>query len=132
MSGFVLHPQAYADVNDIWEYIAADNLDAADRIVEEIYGAIKSLVLFPQRGRRRSELTSRPVRFEIHVSSPPYYANAKSSLDVDTSRTAPFRAHACPFFTLTVGTTGRKSGLTMTAIFYPILYTASSALQFTY
>ena len=41
MSGFVLHPEAYADLNDIWEYIAADNLDAADRVIEEIYTAIK-------------------------------------------------------------------------------------------
>src|SRR5690242_6196494 len=63
MSGFVLHPEAYADLNDIWEYIAADNLDAADRVIEEIYTAIKSLVSFPRQGHRRSELTSRPVRF---------------------------------------------------------------------
>jgi plasmid stabilization system protein ParE len=31
MSEFVLHPQAYADLDDIWEYMAADNVDAADR-----------------------------------------------------------------------------------------------------
>ncbi len=31
MSGFGLHPQAYADLDEIWEYIAADSLDAADR-----------------------------------------------------------------------------------------------------
>jgi len=35
MSGFVLHPQAYADLDEIWEYIAIDNLDAADRVREE-------------------------------------------------------------------------------------------------
>ena len=63
MSGFVLHPEAYTDLNDIWDYIAADSLDAADRVIEEIYSAIKSLVSFPRRGYRRSELTSRPVRF---------------------------------------------------------------------
>jgi plasmid stabilization system protein ParE len=40
MSGFVLHPQAYADLDEIWEYIAADNLAAADRVREEIYEAI--------------------------------------------------------------------------------------------
>ena len=43
MSGFVLHPQAYRDLEEIWEYIAADNLDAADRIREEIYEAIQSM-----------------------------------------------------------------------------------------
>jgi plasmid stabilization system protein ParE len=29
MNGFVLHPEAYADLDEIWEYIASDNLDAA-------------------------------------------------------------------------------------------------------
>jgi plasmid stabilization system protein ParE len=28
MTNFVLHPEANADLNEIWEYIAADNLDA--------------------------------------------------------------------------------------------------------
>jgi plasmid stabilization system protein ParE len=37
MPGFALHPAAYTDLDEIWEYIAADNLDAADRILEEIY-----------------------------------------------------------------------------------------------
>jgi len=37
MSEFVLHPQAYADLDEIWEYIAGDSLDAADRVREEIY-----------------------------------------------------------------------------------------------
>ena len=40
MSGFVLHPEAYADRTDIWEYIAADNLEAADRVIEGIYSKI--------------------------------------------------------------------------------------------
>ena len=31
MSGFVFHPEAELDLIDIWEYIAADNLTAADR-----------------------------------------------------------------------------------------------------
>ena len=26
MSGFVLHPEALADLEEIWEYIGADNL----------------------------------------------------------------------------------------------------------
>jgi plasmid stabilization system protein ParE len=65
MSRFVLHPEAYADLNEIWEYIAADNLDAADRVIEEIYEAITSLVRFPQTGHPRPELTSRPLRFQV-------------------------------------------------------------------
>lgn len=31
MSGYAFHPEAFADVDEIWEYIAEDNIDAADR-----------------------------------------------------------------------------------------------------
>jgi toxin ParE1/3/4 len=64
MSGFVLHPQAFADLDEIWEYIAADNLDAADRVREEIYATIQSIVPFPYVGHSRPDLTSKPLRFQ--------------------------------------------------------------------
>jgi addiction module RelE/StbE family toxin len=63
MSGFVFHPDAVADLNEIWEYIAADNPGAADRVMEEIHEAIRALIPFPQQGHRRSDLSSRPLRF---------------------------------------------------------------------
>ena len=31
MSGYAFHPDAFADLDEIWEYIAQDNIDAADR-----------------------------------------------------------------------------------------------------
>lgn len=65
MKTFVLHPEAYADLTEIWEYIAADNLEAADRVLEEIHEVMKSLVRFPNRGHARPELTSRPLRFQV-------------------------------------------------------------------
>jgi len=65
MSKFVLHPEAYADLKEIWEYIATDNLDAADRTLDEIYDSITSLARFPQTGHSRPDLTSRPLRFQI-------------------------------------------------------------------
>ncbi len=36
MSGFVLHPDALTDLDEIWEFIAADSLDAADRVLVDI------------------------------------------------------------------------------------------------
>ena len=63
MSDFVFHPDASKDLEEIWEYIAADNLDAADSVREEIYDAIKSLVPFPHIGHSRPDLTTRPLRF---------------------------------------------------------------------
>jgi toxin ParE1/3/4 len=63
MSAFVLHPGALADITEIWEYIAADNPDAADRVVEEIHETIRALVPLPQMGHNRPDLTSRRLRF---------------------------------------------------------------------
>jgi plasmid stabilization system protein ParE len=65
MSGFVLHPDAFTDLTEIWEYIAADSPSAADRVLAEIQEAIRSLVPFPQLGHIRSDLTSRPLRFRL-------------------------------------------------------------------
>ncbi len=65
MSQFVLHPEVYADLNEIWEYIAADNLDAADRVLDEIYESLTSLVRFPHQGHSRLDLTSRPLKFHV-------------------------------------------------------------------
>ena len=32
MTGYAFHPGAFADLDEIWEYIAEDNVDAADRL----------------------------------------------------------------------------------------------------
>ena len=63
MSGFVLHPSALIDLDEIWRFIAVDNLAAADRVLDEILEAIRSLVSFPQMGHSRPELSSHPLRF---------------------------------------------------------------------
>ena len=49
MTGYILHLEAYADIDEIWEFIAQDNLDAADRIRDEIFEAIRHLVPSPVR-----------------------------------------------------------------------------------
>jgi plasmid stabilization system protein ParE len=64
MSDFVLHPEAEQDIADIWEFIAEDSIDAADRVRDEIHDCIRSLVSFPHQGHRRSDLTSQPLRFQ--------------------------------------------------------------------
>jgi antitoxin ParD1/3/4 len=82
MSEFVLHPDAVKDLEEIWEYIAADSLDAADRVREEIYDAIRSLVPFPYVGHVRSDLTSRPLRFQTIRDYVIAYAPAEKPLAV--------------------------------------------------
>jgi plasmid stabilization system protein ParE len=63
--GFELHPDAAADITDIWEFVAGDNLLAAGRVREDILNDIRKLVPFPRQGHKRSDLTSRPLRFKV-------------------------------------------------------------------
>ena|SRR5215468_7349479 len=82
MSGFVLHPEAVADLDEIWEFIAADNLDAADRVLDEIYETIRFLVASPLMGHTRPDLTSRPLRFHVVRSFLIAYAPEEKPLAV--------------------------------------------------
>jgi plasmid stabilization system protein ParE len=63
MTAYDFHPEALADLDEIWEFIRADNLDAADLVIAEILSAIRALVQFPHQGHRRPDLTSCPLRF---------------------------------------------------------------------
>jgi toxin ParE1/3/4 len=65
MSGYALHPEAFADLDDIRGYIAQDSPDAADKVITEIFNGIRALVAFPDQGFRRPNLTSRPLRFKL-------------------------------------------------------------------
>ena len=64
MSAFVLHPEAYSDLEEIWDHIASDSFGAADHTLEDIYDAIQSLAAFPYIGHSRPDLTTRPLRFQ--------------------------------------------------------------------
>ena len=63
MRAYDFHPEAEGDLNAIWEYLAEDNTEAADRKIDKIVAAIDALVPFPYQGHRRPDLTTRPLRF---------------------------------------------------------------------
>ena len=65
MREFELHPQALADVEEIWDYIAQDNFAAADRLVDELFEAFAGLAAMPEKGYIRQELTNKLVRFWV-------------------------------------------------------------------
>jgi len=65
MSGYAFHPEAFTDLDQIWECIAERNLDAADRVIADIFDALRTLVASPHIGPRRPDLTSRPLRFKL-------------------------------------------------------------------
>jgi plasmid stabilization system protein ParE len=65
MSGYKLHPEAFADIDEIAAYIGQDSPEAAHRVVTRSTAPFKAWFLSRYRGRRRSDLTSRPLRFWV-------------------------------------------------------------------
>ncbi len=65
MSGFALHPEAYDDIDEIRAYLAEESLDAADRVVSEIFDCLRRLPQFPHQGFRRPDFGLLPLRFAI-------------------------------------------------------------------
>jgi plasmid stabilization system protein ParE len=52
------------DLLSIWEYIARDDIGAADRLTERMDKAFRLLAKFPRKGHRRADVhTSEPVLF---------------------------------------------------------------------
>ncbi|MGB9488535.1 MAG: type II toxin-antitoxin system RelE/ParE family toxin [Terriglobia bacterium] len=65
MTSCDFHPEAAVDLGEIWDFIAQDNLDAADKVIADILASIDALVPFPHQGHKRPDLTSRPLRFTV-------------------------------------------------------------------
>lgn len=63
MSEYVLGSDAVLDLEDIWEYIAADNSEAADRWLAKLFDAFEEIARMPGIGHRRKDLTNYPVLF---------------------------------------------------------------------
>jgi len=68
LSRFILSPLARRDLDETWEHIAADNIDAADRWVSEIEKAIHLLA-----ENRHGPVRIRSVfQFEFVAPFPPF------------------------------------------------------------
>ena len=50
MSGYAFHPDAFTDLDEIWEFIAEDNIDAADRVLADIHAVLRTLAASPHIG----------------------------------------------------------------------------------
>jgi toxin ParE1/3/4 len=59
MSEFRISDTARSDLDEIWLYIAEDNIEAADRFIQQIVLRFPKLVARPDLGRRREELLPR-------------------------------------------------------------------------
>ena len=63
MTSYILAPEAVQDLKDIWDYIAAENIDAADRVIDTLFAAFERLAAMPGLGHTREDLTDQPLRF---------------------------------------------------------------------
>jgi antitoxin ParD1/3/4 len=60
---YLLAPEALQDLQDIWNFIAADNPEAASVLQEEFLRAFEGLAATPGKGHPRKDLTDLPVLF---------------------------------------------------------------------
>jgi antitoxin ParD1/3/4/toxin ParE1/3/4 len=63
MSRYVLGVDAERDLEHIWDYIAEDNLDAADHWIEKLFAAFELLAQTPGIGHKREDLTDLSILF---------------------------------------------------------------------
>ena len=63
MKRFELARRALVDLQGIWDYIADDNVAAADRVIADLHQAFQQLAQMPGMGHRRRDLTLRSVLF---------------------------------------------------------------------
>jgi plasmid stabilization system protein ParE len=60
---YILSRGAERDLEEIWEYIAQDNIDAADRWIAKLFAAFAMLARSPGLGHNRTDLTDFRVLF---------------------------------------------------------------------
>lgn len=63
MSSYVLSPDAAFDLEDIWDFIATDSVDQADRWIATLFNGFNQLAHSPGIGHRRKDLTDLDVLF---------------------------------------------------------------------
>ena len=63
MTAYILSQEARNDLREIKSYIAADNLEAARRMIAEFRRAFRALARMPGMGHTRLDVTARPLRF---------------------------------------------------------------------
>jgi antitoxin ParD1/3/4/toxin ParE1/3/4 len=63
VSDYILGSDALPDLEDIWEYIAADSINAADRWIATLFDGFETIAGMPGIGHSRKDLTPFPVLF---------------------------------------------------------------------
>jgi plasmid stabilization system protein ParE len=62
MKDYSVSPQAVEDLFEIWQYIAQDSEEAANRVQSEFYDTFGELSRMPGQGHQRKDLTRRTAQ----------------------------------------------------------------------
>jgi plasmid stabilization system protein ParE len=60
---YILSEDADRDLDGIWDYIAEDNVNAADQWIGKLFDAFDAIAETPGIGHKRGDLTAYPVLF---------------------------------------------------------------------
>jgi plasmid stabilization system protein ParE len=82
MRKLLVQPQACVDLLEIWQYIAADNPQAADRVVDKLEQSIRSLIEMPGKGHTRPDVKDGRYRFWSVYSYVIAYRYDRTSLTI--------------------------------------------------
>lgn len=82
MARLILSPEAAADLQEIVDYIAAENEAAATRVLAEIGSGMERLAETPGLGHVREDLTSEPLRFWPVMRYLIIYREAPGSVEI--------------------------------------------------
>ena len=66
MSRYVVTRAAWRDLIGIWEWIAEDDIDAADQVLDDLFAACDRLAEFPLIGHGRAELGANVRVWPVH------------------------------------------------------------------
>lgn len=65
MAELIWTEPALQDLNELAEYIALENLQAAQELIQNVFSAVETLIDFPYSGRRPPELPETQYREKI-------------------------------------------------------------------
>ena len=63
MTSYILASEVEFDLDEIWEYIAWDSVDAADKWIGKFFDAFELIARNPHVGHKREDLTTHAVLF---------------------------------------------------------------------
>ena len=63
MPSYELSPEALNDLQLVRDFIALDNTEAAERVIDQFFETFEHLAAWPKTGHVRTDLTSKNVRF---------------------------------------------------------------------